>query len=334
MKKLFTLVIALSVILLFAMSAFADSSGNFTAAGSGAVCTATPATFSASTCTNTGQCISGITCLNGLCTGAACGAGLPACPAGAFCNAMGVCEGIGGFFGKTLNGGLNIPGKFTANISTPNGQGTTLLIRPSAVTGLFTSTKLTTTINNATSDAGIQVCVFVDPQLDADGNPVPGTGLKVNPAQCVVYDQRIQQVSNTLFGNLSNCIPPPLSNTQCTMDSNCPAGNTCTVQSCSDGVACPEGATCTIPAGSAIGTCSFGFCQAPAPACSFEILLTTLSAHSFDYVVPVGNGLHKVFMTWQMLPGGSGTTAACFGPAEFTVVQVKNFKNDDAINFP
>ncbi len=333
MKKMIVLLV---VLVFVAASAFADSSGNFTASGLPASCTATPATFSASTCTNNGQCISGLTCVNGLCTGAACGTGLPLCPAGAFCNTSGVCEGIGGFFGNTLNGGLNIPGKFTTNIQTPNGQGTMLLIRPSANTGLFTASKLTTTINNATSDVGIQVCVFVDPDLDANGNPILGTGLTVNPTQCVVYDQRIQQVSNTLFGNLANCIPPPLSTTQCTTDSNCPLGDTCTVSSCTAAnaaTACPSGATCDIPSGSAIGSCSFGFCQAPAPACSFEILTTTLSAHSFDYVVPVGNGVHQVFMTWSLLPGGSGTTAACFGPALVTVQQVKNFKNDSMISF-
>ncbi len=316
-----------------AAAAFADSSGSFTASGLPTTCTATPAKFSASTCTNSGQCVSGLSCVSGICTGAACGTDLPACPAGAFCNSSGVCEGIGGFFGNTLNGGLNIPGQFTASIQTPNGQGTTLLIRPSMVTGLFTASKLTTTINNATADVGIQVCVLVDPDLDINGNPVEGTGLTVNPAQCVIYDQRIQQVSNTLFGNLANCIPPPISTTQCTTDSNCPSGNTCTVQSCSSLVPCPGTATCSSTT-EAIGTCSFGFCQAPAPACSFELLQTTLSAHSFDYVVPVGNGVHKVFMTWKLLgPTVTGTTAACVGPAEVTVQQVKNFKNNSPISF-
>ena len=305
MKRLVIILPAMVFLLALTLPALADSSGSFTATGLPITCTATPAIFSASTCTNNGQCISGLSCVSGLCTGAACDPNTP-CPAGSFCNSSGVCEGIGGFFGNTLNGGLNIPGQFTANIQTPNGQGTTLLIRPSMVTGLFTANKLTTTINNATADVGIQVCVLVDPTLDAQGNPVEGTGLTVNPTQCVIYDQRIQQVSNTLFGNLANCIPPPISTTPCTADSDCPSGDICTV----------------------------GFCQAPAPACSFEMLTTTLSAHSFDYVVPVGNGVHQVFMTWKLLgPTVPGTTAACVGPAEVTVQQVKGFKNNSPISF-
>src|SRR5215831_16672575 len=42
-------------------------------------------------------------------------------------------------------------------VKTSNGNGTTLLITPSAVTGLFTSTKLSSTINTATADIGIKV---------------------------------------------------------------------------------------------------------------------------------------------------------------------------------
>src|SRR5437868_12083882 len=42
-------------------------------------------------------------------------------------------------------------------IKTSSGNGTTLLITPSAVTGLFTSTKLSTTINTATADIGVEV---------------------------------------------------------------------------------------------------------------------------------------------------------------------------------
>src|SRR2546427_9035460 len=46
-------------------------------------------------------------------------------------------------------------------IKTSNGNGVTLLITPSAVTGLFTSTKLSSTVNTATADIGIKVCVQV-----------------------------------------------------------------------------------------------------------------------------------------------------------------------------
>ncbi len=49
-----------------------------------------------------------------------------------------------------------------ANISTSSGNGVTLDIRPALVTGLFTDTKIDTTISSASADVGITVCVTVD----------------------------------------------------------------------------------------------------------------------------------------------------------------------------
>jgi len=234
--------------------AYADSSGNFTATGTSAACTATPATFNVAT---------------------------------------------GGFTGQTLSGGTTAT-SFSTSIQTPSGQGTTLVIRPSMTTGLFTSTKLTTTINNATADVGISVCVNVDQTV---ANPA---GIPVSPSNCVVYDQRIQQISNTLFGNLATCVPPAPAGI-CTTDADCASGSTCTG----------------------------GLCQAPAPGCSFELLQTTLSAHSFDFVVPVSNGTHNVVLTWGLIGTNStnGSTDACVGPISLTVQQVKNFKNSQTISF-
>src|SRR5262249_48973930 len=121
---------------------------------------------------------------------------------------------------------------------------------------------------------------YVDPAVDNSGKIVDA-GLTVYPSNCVVYDQRIQQVSNTLFSQL----------TTCTADST---------------------------------------------NCNFEILLTTLAAHSFDFVAPVGNGNHKVVLQWAMI--GSGATAggkidACVGPVTLTVQQVKNFSTNSPISF-
>jgi hypothetical protein len=264
MKKIYCTAIVVSL-LIIASSAFADSSGNFTAAGTSAACTASPAVFNTST---------------------------------------------GSFGGATLSGGTNMT-SFTTSIQTPNGQGTALLIRPSLATGLFTSTKLSTTVNNATADVGIMVCVYVDPTLDRSGNVISGmTGLPVSPANCIVYDQRIQQVSNTLFGNLSTCVSVPTS-LLCSTDTDCPSGDSC-------------------------GTT--GVCMAPAAGCSFETLMTTLSAHSYDYVVPnMTNGTHKVVMQWGMIGTNNntsgGSTEACVGPVSLTVQQVKNFHNSQTISF-
>ncbi|HJQ98694.1 MAG TPA: hypothetical protein VJ826_10310 [Candidatus Polarisedimenticolaceae bacterium] len=71
---------------------------------------------------------------------------------------------------------------------------------------------------------------------------------------------------------------------------------------------------------------------------SSEILLTTLSAHSFDFVVPMpGNGVQKVAVLWSEFGSTNsttnGSTASCVGPAEVTIQQVKNFKKDSRITF-
>lgn len=245
--------------ILMATAAFADSSGSFSATGTSATCTATPALFDAN---------------------------------------------AGGFVGSTLSGGTNTM-QFSTSVQTPNGQGTMLLIRPSMTTGLFTATKLSTTVNNATADVGIMTCVYVDPTINAQGQ-VTNPGLAVNPMNCVVYDQRIQQVSNTLFANLLSCSP---TTTACTTNTDC----------------------------SALGSnysCTSGFCQ---QNCSFDILQTTLSAHGFDFVAPVGNGTHNIVMTWGLIGQDKtttgGQTAACVGPLSLTVQQVKNFSNSSPISF-
>jgi hypothetical protein len=310
-------VITMLVVALTVVPALADSSGNFTAIGTSASCTATPAVFSSHNCTNSAQCPSGApACVAGICTSTTPCASRADCPTGTVCGLSGVCVGAGEFTGDTLTGGTALS-SLTTDIRTPNGNGTTLLIRPSLDTGLFTKTSLTTTVDNATADVGIQVCVFVDPAVSGTpGHQTFTGGLPVFPSQCVVYDQRIQQVSNTLFGNLATCIPPaPVG--ACTIDSDCPLGDVC--------VNPTDGA-------------GAGLCQAPAPGCNFQVLLTTLSAHSFDFVVPMpGNGTHNVAVVWSEVGSNknttNGSTMSCVGPAEITVQQVKNFHNDSRITF-
>ena len=124
-------------------------------------------------------------------------------------------------------------------IKTNNGAGVTLLITPSAVTGLFTDTKLSSTINTASADIGVKVCVTV-----AGGKVLPGG----TETSCAVYDQRFQQISNTLFQNVAICA----------------AGNVGAV--CTTNAQCTAGTICG-PA----GTCT----------CGFDLTLSTLSAHSF-----------------------------------------------------
>src|SRR5262249_19785909 len=119
-----------------------------------------------------------------------------------------------------------------------------------------------------------------------------------------------------LFGNLATCIPPAAAGA-CTIDSDCAAGSVCVN---------PTDAT------------GAGLCQAPAPGCNFEMLLTTLNANSFDFVVPMpGNGTHEIAVMWSEFGTTNnttnGSTLSCVGPAQVTVQQVKNFHNNSRISF-
>src|SRR5256712_8703349 len=70
-------------------------------------------------------------------------------------------------------------------IKTSNGNGVTLLITPSAVTGLFTSTKLSSIINTAPADIGYQVCVQV-----AGGHVLPHSTPHAPDTSRLAYDPR------------------------------------------------------------------------------------------------------------------------------------------------
>jgi len=204
--------------------------------------------------------------------------------------------------GGVLSGGITAS-SFTANISTSNGSGTALDIRPSVVTGLFTDTKISTSVSTASADVGIKVCVTVD-----------GSSAGILPAPCVIYDQRFQQISSQLFSQLSAC-------------------QLVTSATCSVTADCPVGDTCNNPTGG-IGT---GVCTAPNPLCNFDLILSTLSAHSFDFVVPVGIGKpHVVNTSWSTVGAGvigDAHVASCVGPGIVTVTQVKTFNNSGTLSF-
>lgn len=202
-----------------------------------------------------------------------------------------------------LSGGVPVPGSFSANISTSNGNGVTLDIRPALVTGLFTDTKISTSVPSATADVGIQVCISVD------GSPIDGSGPSpVLPAPCVVYDQRFQQVSSQLFSQLLECT----TTTACDLTATPP-------------VVCPANFTCSSSTGP--GVCLNDLCN-------FELILSTLSAHSFDFVVPVGLGKpHTVVASWSTVGSPGNHAVACVGPGILTVTQTKVFKNSGSLTF-
>ncbi len=169
----------------------------------------------------------------------------------------------------------------SASVSTSNGNGVTLLVRPSLVTGLFTDTNLSSGnqkssgITTATADVGLQVCVAVDGSLTT----------AIMPSPCVIYDQRFQQLSTNLFSVISACTTP-----------------------------------------TNVGTTT----------CNLDLLQSTLSAHSFDFVVGVGQGTHKVTASWSVFGNVSatgGTVGACAGPGLVSVTQTKVFNNSGTLTF-
>ena len=239
----------------------------------------------------------------------------PACA-----NAVGNGDFVGG---TTLS-------SFEADISTSNGNGVTLDIRPDLETGLFTETKISTTVPTATAEIGIQVCVTVD-----------GSGTGVLPASCVIYDERFQQLSSQLFSQLSECTNVP-TGAACSTNSPACSPGTCLLGTsgfctANPATACSSNATCSaITAGD---TCNFtGACVTQNNLCNITLILSTLAAHSFDFIVSMpGVGQHKVVATWSVVDAttnnSNSNVASCVGPGVLTVTQMKVFKNSGALSF-
>jgi hypothetical protein len=206
-----------------------------------------------------------------------------------------------------LSGGITVS-SFTTNISTSNGNGVTLDIRPSLVTGLFTDTKISTSVPTATADVGIQVCVSVD------GSPIDGSPSPVQPAPCVIYNQRFQQISSQLFSQLS----------ECSLGTN--------------GAVCTTSADCTVApftfCNNPTGETGAGTCINPNPLCNFDLILSTLSANSFDFIVPVGVGKpHTIVTSWSTVGTPNSHAISCVGPGVTTVTQTKVFNNSGSLSF-
>ncbi len=244
--------------------------------------------------------------------------------------------GAGGTFGTPGGpGGGTSRTLLETKISTSNGQGVTLDIRPALVTGLFTDTKINNQISTATADVGITVCVTVD-----------GSATGILPAGCVNYDERFQQISSQLFSTITTCS----TSSACTVNSDCVTGNTCYNPSATTGggtcigtptlTACALTSDC-VSAGLPTDICdnptgTGGFCAPTTVAsCNFDLILSTLSAHSFDFVVPVDNKKpHVVDVTWSTTGTPStanSNVASCVGPGIVTVTQEKVFNNSGAL---
>lgn len=222
-------------------------------------------------------------------------------------------------------------------ISTSNGSGVTLDIRPDLVIGLFTDTKLNQQTSLSSADVGITVCVTVD-----------GSGAGILPTNCVNYDERFQQISSQLFSTITTC---GAATSVCTVNSDCLTGDTCYNPGVAAGggtcIGPPSGTVCTTTANCATAGlpadicdnptagANAGFCAPTATAsCNFDLILSTLSAHSFDFVLQVDNKKpHVIDVTWTpegQTAVGSASTAWCVGPGIVTVTEEKVFANSGA----
>src|SRR5262249_53389911 len=67
--------------------------------------------------------------------------------------------------------------------------------------------------------------------------------------------------------------------------------------------------------------------------CNIDLILSTLSAHSLDFVAgAVGGGTHTLRVEWRLAPTAStANEAACVGPGVLTVEQVKTFSTGGGI---
>lgn len=98
-----------------------------------------------------------------------------------------------------LGGGIQLDNfLWRTKIKVPNGNGTSLIIRPSFVTAILTTSKLQTGVGTGTASTGIQVCVDLgEGKINGSTDPV-----------CVMCDKRFQQLKSNLFTTiLQDCDP-------------------------------------------------------------------------------------------------------------------------------
>jgi hypothetical protein len=225
-----------------------------------------------------------------------------------------------------LSGGITNVNFFETYIQTSNGQGVTLDIRPDLITGLYTDTKVSSTLPSSSAETGVQVCVTVDD----NGSLVKGGAPDVSAAagsaastwnNCAIYDQRFQQISTGLFNTIAACAVQPVAGSSCTTNADC------TQYANSAGPS-----TCSRPTGATSGVCVVSPVN-----CNFDLVLSTLSAHSYDFVASMpGQGNHKVRAEWTVVGTSGtngGTTESCVGPGLVSVTQMKVFQQDGQLSF-
>ena len=184
----------------------------------------------------------------------------------------------------SLTGGIGTT-ILTTTIKTPESKWTALLIRPSLVSGLFTKTRVTDTVDTATASAGLQVRVLLDGKVVAPGYPVGAEAVPGDDKGWVYYDKRWQQINQNFLSILKKL---------------------------------------AVAAGEITAEDTL----------YLELILSTLSAHSLDFVAgDVGGGTHNLVVEWKFEDSDAtgSNAAACVGPAVVTVEQVKTFSTGGGI---
>src|SRR5262249_30037468 len=108
--------------------------------------------------------------------------------------------------------GNGLPGNtvISTTVQTPNSASTALDIRFSAVTGLFTDTKVSNTVSTSTAVAGVTIFATLDGQPIAPNKSCsagPGCYTVDGVLQTgVVYDERFQQISQNFLNLIAGLV--------------------------------------------------------------------------------------------------------------------------------
>jgi hypothetical protein len=149
---------------------------------------------------------------------------------------------------------------------------------------------------------------------------------------------QIEECNTVVCTTSDDCAAAGLADATCINPTGLTGGGVCVVPTgevCTTTADCDVGQICINPSGAV----DAGLCNQVAGVanelCNFELILSTLSAHSFDFVVPVGKGKpHTVTATWSVIGAGTkgdASTAYCVGPGILTVTQMKVFNNSGAL---
>ena len=207
-------------------------------------------------------------------------------------------------------------GGHTISIDISNGSGTALVVTPSLVTGLFTDNQITSKSATSTQDVGIQVQVNVSgpgpisiaPVTTGDAGNGTDAGATCDDVGDPIPAGDVRKTSCVIYDQrfiqVSSSVFQNIAGCQTTFSTTTVTGS--------------------VTVSTTIATC-------------FQLIESTLSAHSFNFYVQAPGGSYTVDVDAQLFVGknntANGSIAGCAGPGTITVQQVKNFSFDTPISF-